>query len=150
VGGGPWRAKLEELALELGLTAPDVIFTGMVPQEEIQDWYRMGELFVSASTSETQGLTYVEALAAGVPALCRADPCLEGVIRNGENGWQYLGEEDFLGKLECFFRDEDLRARMTAAALTSAEDFSAERFAQRVETVYREQIEAHRRAKATA
>ena len=42
--------------------------------------------FFPKPTSETQGLTYIEALAAGVPALCRADPCLCGVIREGENG----------------------------------------------------------------
>lgn len=42
----------------------------MVPAEQVGDWYQLGDLFVSASTSETQGLTYAEALAAGVPALC--------------------------------------------------------------------------------
>ena len=89
VGDGPDRARLERVAHDLRLEAPAVIFAGMVAPEEVPDWYRLGDLFVSASSSETQGLTYVEALAAGVPALCRADPCLEGVIQDGENGWQY-------------------------------------------------------------
>lgn len=150
VGGGPWRAKLEELAGELGLTAPDVIFTGMVPPEQVPDWYRMGELFVSASTSETQGLTYAEALAAGVPALCRADSCLDGVIQNGENGWQYTDEADFMEKLEYFLRDADLRQRMAAAALESAEELSAQRFAQRVERIYQERMEQYQRPEVTA
>lgn len=145
VGGGPWRGKLEELAAELDLAAPDVIFTGMMPPEQVPDWYRMGELFVSASTSETQGLTYAEALAAGVPALCRADPCLEGVIENGVNGWQYTDETDFLNKLEQFLSDASLRRRMTSAALASAEELSAERFAQRVEAIYQERIAFHDR-----
>lgn len=73
---------------DLRLEAPAVIFAGMVPPEEVPEWYRLGDLFVSASSSETQGLTYIEALAAGVPALCRADLCLEGVILEGENGWR--------------------------------------------------------------
>ena len=62
--------------------------------------YRLGDLFVSASSSETQGLTYIEALAAGVPALCRADLCLEGVILEGENGWQYHSFQEFRRRLE--------------------------------------------------
>ena len=33
--------------------------------------------------------TYFEALASGLPVLCRRDPCLEGVIEDGINGWQY-------------------------------------------------------------
>jgi len=144
VGGGPWRSHLEELAAELGLGTPDVIFTGMVPPEQVPLWYRMGELFVCASTSETQGLTYAEALAAGVPALCRQDPCLEEVIRNGENGWQYRSEEEFLEKLELFLGDTQLRKKMSAAALASAENLSAERFAQRAEAIYQERIACFR------
>ncbi len=145
VGGGPWRASLEETAASLGLAAPDVVFAGMVPPEEVPDWYRMGELFVSASTSETQGMTYAEALAAGVPALCRADPCLTGVIRDGENGWQYTGGADFQEKLERFLSDAALRQRMSAAARASAETFSAEQFAAQVEVVYEMQIRRFRR-----
>lgn len=80
VGDGPDRPRLEQVAHDLRLEAPAVIFAGMVPPEEVPEWYRLGDLFVSASSSETQGLTYIEALAAGVPALCRADLCLEGVI----------------------------------------------------------------------
>ena len=95
VGDGPDRKRLEGVAKGLGLAAPDVVFAGMVPAEQVADWYQLGDLFVSASTSETQGLTYAEALAAGVPVLCRADPCLLGVVRDGENGWQYWDQEDF-------------------------------------------------------
>ena len=83
VGDGPDRPRLEQVAHDLRLEAPAVIFAGMVPPEEVPEWYRLGDLFVSASSSETQGLTYIEALAAGVPALCRADLCLEGVILEG-------------------------------------------------------------------
>lgn len=99
VGGGPDKLRLEGIAAGLGLTAPAVVFAGMVPPAQVPDWYQLGDLFVRASTSETQGLTYIEALAAGVPALCRADPCLAGVIREGENGWQYRDREEFQQKL---------------------------------------------------
>ena len=141
VGDGPDRKRLETVAAELGLEAPDVIFTGMVPAEEVAEWYQLGDLFVSASTSETQGLTYAEALAAGVPVLCRADPCLLGVVRDGENGWQYRGEADFKQKLKGFLDHPERRADLSRAARATGEEYSAQRFAQRVEAIYEEQIE---------
>ena len=140
VGDGPHRQALEARAAELGLTAPDVIFAGQVPPDQVADWYRLGTVFVSASTSETQGLTYAEALAAGVPVLCRADPCLDGVICQGENGWQYRTPEEFTRRVEDLLQNPAQAASMGPAAAQSAETFSAERFARRVEAVYADQI----------
>ncbi len=141
VGDGPDRLRLEGAAAGLGLTAPNVVFAGMVPAEQVADWYQIGDLFVSASTSETQGLTYVEALAAGVPALCRADPCLEGVIREGENGWTYRDSADFRRKLALFQSQPHHHEKMAELARRSAGEFSLQRFAERVEAIYRLQIE---------
>lgn len=143
VGDGPDRARLEQTASGLGLKAPDVVFAGMVPPEQVADWYHLGDLFVSASTSETQGLTYIEALAAGVPVLCRADPCLAGVVRDGENGWQYRNEADFQAKLAAFLAQPHHRGRMSREARRSSENFSAQQFARRMEAIYEEQSERH-------
>ena len=141
VGDGPDRKRLEGIAAGLGLEAPDVVFTGMVPAEQVADWYQLGDLFVSASTSETQGLTYAEALAAGVPVLCRADPCLLGVVRDGENGWQYRSEADFRQKLDTFLAQPHHREAMARSARETGEEYSAQRFAERVEAIYLGQIE---------
>lgn len=141
VGDGPHRRALEETAAGLGLTAPDAIFAGMVPADQVADWYRLGDLFVSASTSETQGLTYAEALAAGVPVLCRADPCLAGVVREGENGWQYRDEADFRKKLDAFLAAPHHRDRLSRQARQSAEEFSARLFGERAEAIYLDRIE---------
>lgn len=140
VGDGPYRAQLEREAADLGLPAPQVVFAGMVPPQQVAEWYQLGDLFVSASSSETQGLTYVEALAAGVPALCRADPCLSGVIRDGENGWQFRDFSDFMSKLEAFRAHPELRRALSEQAAASARDYSAEEFARRVEGIYLAQI----------
>lgn len=140
VGDGPYRAQLEREAADLGLRAPQVVFAGMVPPQQVAEWYQLGDLFVSASSSETQGLTYVEALAAGVPALCRADPCLSGVIRDGENGWQFRDFSDFMSKLETFRAHPELRRALSEQAAASARDYSAEEFARRVEAIYLAQI----------
>ena len=64
VGDGPERAVLEQQAQSLGV-ADRVIFVGAVPPAEVPRYYALGDVFVSASTSEAQGLTYIEAMAAG-------------------------------------------------------------------------------------
>ena len=116
VGDGPARPALEERAAALGLAAPAAVFAGMAAPEEVPLYYRLGDVFVSASSSETQGLTYLEALAAGTPAVCRADPCLNGVIENGVNGWQYETGRERDEELNRLLTDEPLRKRLARGA----------------------------------
>ena len=85
-GDGPARESLERQAKELGL-GEQIRFCGMIPPSETPVFYQMADLFVCASTSETQGLTYAEALASGLPLLGRADACLKGVLEPGRNGY---------------------------------------------------------------
>ena len=141
VGGGPYLETLRKKAAELGVTG-SVIFTGMVSPAEVASYYPAGDLFVSASTSETQGLTYAEALAAGLPLLCRRDQCLRAVVEEGKNGWQYRTEEEFLKDLKNWKeKEDDERRGMCSYAKQSAEIFSQKRFAGSMEQLYQRQIE---------
>ncbi len=150
VGDGPYRQALEAAVQELNLE-DRVIFTGMVKPDRVADYYRLGDLFVSASTSETQGLTYIEALASGLPALCRKDACLDGVIEEGVNGWQFESSEEFLAHLREFLTDEELRASMRAAASDHIQKtFSAERFARRAAAVYAAAVSGNALLETTA
>ncbi|MEY8353380.1 glycosyltransferase family 4 protein [Lachnospiraceae bacterium 54-53] len=136
VGDGPYRDILEHLSSELGI-GDSVRFAGMIPPEHVNDYYHLGDLFISASASETQGLTYIEALSSGLPTLCRKDKCLEGVIVNGFNGWQYEDENDFFKKLASFFADTRIQKNMKINAAGLAHQiFSSETFAEKVEHIY--------------
>ena len=143
VGDGPDREEVLACAREKKLP---VIYAGMVPHGEVPQYYRLGDIFVTASTSETQGLTYFEALASGLPVLCRKDPCLEGVIEDGVNGWQYETEEAFCLRLAAFCGDKELRARMSQAAEETAERYSAEAFGRAAEALYRSVLEQENEA----
>ena len=133
VGDGPDREAALERARARGVPFR---FTGMVSHTEAPDYYRLGDIFVTASTSETQGLTYFEALAAGLPVLCRKDPCVDGVVEDGSNGWQYVDGEDFSAHLSDFCDSADLRREMSRTAAESAERFSAEAFGAAAERLY--------------
>lgn len=139
VGDGPARPDLEALTRELKLT-DRVRFAGMVKPDEVPRWYRVGDIFVSASQSETQGLTYFEGMACGLPVLCRADPCLDGVVENGFNGWQWKDEAEFASALNTIISDPALRGQLHQNALATAARYSAEHFAQQVLDAYQQAI----------
>ncbi len=135
VGDGPVRGELENRCKELGIT-DKVVFAGMISPNEVGKYYHLGDVFVNASTSETQGLTYVEAMAAGLPMLCRSDECLNGMIEDGVNGWQYNDGEEFRRYLTVLISEETTRAAMADNAAMTARDYSVENFAKRVERLY--------------
>ena len=136
VGDGPYRAALEKKAKELGI-ADRLIFAGMVSPQEIWKYYSAGDVFVSASDSETQGLTYMEAMASGLPLLCKRDDCLEDVIRYGENGFLYETKEEFLDTLALLKNSREIRTEIgEQARRTALEKYSVPAFADACIEVY--------------
>ena len=135
VGDGPYRSGLENEVRTRGL-ADRVIFAGMVEPARVADYYKAGDVFVSASQSETQGLTYIEAMASGLPLLCRQDDCLNGVLSPNGNGFAYTAETEFLSAVSAL-QSAALRKQLGAAAQTLAVDrFSEEEFARAALAVY--------------
>ena len=135
VGDGPARESLETLSRELGMEK-HVIFTGTVPPSEVQKYYQLGDVFVSASTSETQGLTYIEAAANGLPLLCRQDDCLADVLQEGENGYEYTSAEEFLNAIDTVMDDSAWRAAASRRSEEIAAAFDKKYFGEAIEGVY--------------
>ena len=101
-------------------------------------------MFCSASHSETQGLTYVEAMASGLCVCAVNDACLNGVIEDGVSGiLSGDSDDELLAALIRAFGEEGRRIAKTAAQY--AAPFSTEGFAEKVEACYMKAIEAHKR-----
>jgi len=84
IGDGPERIALEGLAVRLGV-AERVDFLGQLPPQEAIERARRCTLFVMPSTEEAFGVAYVEAMAAGVPAIgCRGEPGPEEIAAAGD------------------------------------------------------------------
>jgi glycosyltransferase involved in cell wall biosynthesis len=83
VGDGPERPALERLAAELGVSGR-LHFTGQLPNAEAVATARRGAVFVLPSVDEAFGVAYVEAMAAGVPAIgARGEPGPEEIAAAG-------------------------------------------------------------------
>lgn len=143
VGKGPYLDTLKAFAEEKNLNNK-VIFTGMVPPREVYKYYKLADVFVTASTSETQGLTYIEALSSGIPVICKYDPCIEGVIEDRKNGLVYTNEDDFIEAIKYIFSDDNYRYELSDYCLSTAHKFSSYTFAKRIEELYKEVISEKR------
>ena len=137
VGGGPYLSTLKDLVSNLNIN-DSVIFTGMIHPDEIYKYYQLGHIFVSASTSETQGLTYIEALASGVPVICREDPCVKGLIIDGYNGYTFEDEEEFSSTVLKFITNEPHRIEAIKGAELKAQEYSREIFGKKIISIYEE------------
>lgn len=84
VGDGPERSALEDLARLLGV-GERVAFHGQLPHEQAVALARGCTLFAMPSTEEAFGVAYIEAMAAGVPAIgCRGEPGPEEIAAAGD------------------------------------------------------------------
>ncbi|MGN0409323.1 MAG: glycosyltransferase [Candidatus Fimousia sp.] len=121
VGDGPEKEKLID-DVKTWQLEKQVIFTGAVDWEEIPDYYAMGDVFVSMSNSETQGLTYFEALASGKPILVQKDDCLQDLLLQKKNGYAFQNHEEFLKGYRFLFGTEFLSSPEEIKASVSKYD----------------------------
>ena len=136
-GDGPYLDSLKEQAVQLQIQN-QVIFTGMIAPSETALYYKSADFFISASTSETQGLTYLESLASGTPVIAHGNPYLDNLINDKMFGTLYYGEQDLAGAiLEALIATPDMDEQKLADKLY---EISAENFGKRVHELYLDAI----------
>lgn len=138
VGGGPYLEDLKELVNDLELNHR-ITFTGGIDKSLIPNYYHTIDAFACASISETQGLTYIEALSSGTIVLARYDENLASVIKDGENGFFFKDEQDLANRLD-YLIDYDT-TKMCEFALSESYQYSDENFYDSIIDVYIQAIE---------
>lgn len=142
VGGGPEIDNLEELAEELNIKEK-VIFVGEKPWKEIGKYYQLGDVFVSASVTETQGLTFTEAMAGEIPVIAKYDKNLEEIMQHGVNGFIFNKDEELSEVLYKVLSDEEATKKVVARAYEEIEPLSSKHFGDKVLKVYERTIEEY-------
>ncbi|WP_311164568.1 glycosyltransferase family 4 protein [Streptococcus cristatus] len=133
VGDGPYAEDLKALVTQLHIK-DSVIFTGMIAPSDTALYYKAADFFISASTSETQGLTYLESLASGTPIIAHGNPYLDNVISDKAFGTLYYESRDLAGAiLEAILATPDMDEKKLADKLY---EISAENFGRRIYEFY--------------
>lgn len=137
VGKGPYREDLEELSRQLGVE--DYIqFTGEVPHEDVAYYYHAADYFVSASTSETQGLTYAEAIASGTQCIVEGNDYLNQLLNDESLGITFKQDADFSESFVSYVQQQiAIDPRVQQKKLM---EISAERFGDEMIKFYQEMI----------
>lgn len=135
VGGGPSLDELKDLAKEEGIEN-NVIFTDRQQRDMIPAFYQCAEAFVSCSLSETQGMTYIEAMSCSLPVFARKDDVLTELIDEGKSGF-FIDEDTFSERcLEFFSYPPEKVQKMRKCAREKVLCYDTEVFYERIMSCY--------------
>lgn len=143
VGDGKQRKELEELVNKLNLQE-NVIFTGRLEQQQVENEILNSDLFVLTSYKESFSLVLVEAMSLGVPCVCfdiEVGP--REIISNGVNGYLINGRNvvDMANKVEELLKNKQELEKMANNSLCMSEKYRPEKIIKLWEGIFGDNIE---------
>ena len=146
VGDGPSLAVLQKQVVDRGL-ANHVVTTGYICRDQVQHAYALGDVFVLASETETQGLATIEALGSGLPVVAVDQMGSTAMLAGELGGFLVPAELDtFACKVKALLEDPLLWACKASGALQTAKQWAPAQLSDKMLNVYQGVIEAHRQA----
>ncbi len=137
-GDGRERAKLEHLVKELKLE-DSVRFLGWLSKEQLKKLYEDVDFIVLPSIwQEPFGLTGLEAMSYGRPAIAFDVGGISEYVDNGQNGFlvKVLETKTLARKIIELLKNEDLLEKFSKNSLKKSKEFSDEIFFERIKNLY--------------
>lgn len=145
VGDGPEKEKFENKVEKSKIK--NVIFTGIVPWDEIQNYYALSDVFVTASVTETQGLTVIEAMAASAVPVCINDESFKLAVVDDLNGKLFNNKREYKSIIIDLYNNKDKLKSLSRQAKNNSELFSSKFYAESVLLVYKNAINGKKKKK---
>lgn len=140
VGDGSEKENLKEYVKDKGLE-DSVQFVGVVDYRDINKYYLISDLFIFASTTETQGMVLLEAMAGFTPVVAVRSSGTDDVIENGYNGYKTEEDiKDWSNKVIKLAKDQTLYEKTSQNARRTAEKHSLAKMAEQAVAMYKKVI----------
>ena len=139
VGYGAEQKNLERYAYKiLGLSKDNVAFVHKPDPDTLRSYYDQADLFLFASTSDTQGLVLAESMARGTPVVALHGPGQKDIIVSGVNGFLINSQQEMINVIERIANNKELHAMMCKQAVQTANNYAPDSLAHRLTEFYRE------------
>ncbi len=148
VGDGPAMDSLRQQTKELGLENA-VIFAGEIDNDQVAAYYQMADLFVSTSVSESQGLTYIEALASGVRVVATHSPYTDELLEDTDFGCTFSNQAELVTVICHYLKLRGVKIAPDKLA-AKRESVSADNFGERILGFYKVCQELYNKQRATS
>ena len=103
-------------------------------------YYHVSNVFATASKSETQGLTVIEAMAANTVPICIKDEAFQSMVTDNLNGLFFETEEEYQDKILVLYNDKNNLQYLNKQARIQAEHYGSKNYADRALEVYERAI----------
>lgn len=141
IGDGPDKEEYMDYVKSHGLI-DQVTFTGMIKNTEIPYFYRLADAFISFSKTETQGLTYIEALASNTPVFAHEDHHLHEIIKDGVNGYLFKDDHAFIPLITPFIQNKQKLLIMQENGAKSVLSMDKNEYGKNIEALYLKYVRA--------
>ena len=147
VGDGPDIDKYRKIIKNYKIE-DKVILTGKVKWEDVPYYYHLSDIFLTASHTETQGLTVIEAMASGSVPICVKDESFESMVVNDLTGKLFETKEECKEIITYLYNNPKELEKLSNQALINSDRFSSKYFASSVLDVYKHAIENKKKRKS--
>ncbi len=141
VGGGPELEPLQKQAENLKL-AKNVCFTGYQSRDDLAYFYKLADVFVFPSVTETQGLVTIEAMMTGLPVVAIGEMGTVDVMQGDNGGFMVKHDvEEFSAKVLELLSNKDLHEQKSKEALEWSKKWSLPDLTNQLVDYYKEALE---------
>lgn len=139
VGNGPAKEDLINQVQRLKIQK-NVIFAGEVDNTKVNAYYKMADIFVSTSNSESQGLTYIEAMASGTKVVVSNSPYTKDLLSDKSLGSVFDYDQEFMDIVSDYLNNPEQFPAKNKLRKQKLHDISSTYFGERILDFYQDLI----------
>lgn len=142
IGDGPELNNLKNISNNLNISNL-VTFTGAIEHNNLAPYYALCNGYITASLSDTNSISMLEAMSLGLPIFCLNDPLNEGQVQEGVNGFIFNNEVEMYEKIKLFQKMDSISiSSLIKKIKQSGEKNNSEQLATNIINIYKDALSA--------